>query len=129
MTVLSGARVVTPAGVLDPGWVEIRDGRIAAVGGGTPHEAGVDLGGGWLLPGFIDIHVHGGGGHDFTASRDEMAAGVAYHRGRGTTRTLISLVTASVEAMSAQLEWVVDLVDRGEGTARSAEARASCGFD
>ncbi len=58
-----------------------------------PHQ-GVDLGGRWLLPGFIDEHVHGGGGYDMTASPDEMADAVAFHRRHGTTRTLVSLATA-----------------------------------
>ncbi|GAA3382169.1 N-acetylglucosamine-6-phosphate deacetylase [Cryptosporangium minutisporangium] len=118
MTLLTGARVVTPTGVLDPGWVLLDGSTITAIGTGTPPEGsgpGVDLGGGWLLPGFIDLHVHGGGGYDFTTSADDLAAGVAYHATRGTTRTLVSLVTAPVSALTEQLKWVADAVDRGTG--------------
>lgn len=118
MTVLTGARVVTPSGVLDSGWVSLDGSAITAVGSGpVPDGAGPvhDLGGGWLLPGFVDLHVHGGGGHDFTASPDDLAAGVAYHLTRGTTRTLVSLVTAPVDALAAQLEWVADAVAAGTG--------------
>ncbi|MFG1924156.1 N-acetylglucosamine-6-phosphate deacetylase [Cryptosporangium sp. NPDC048952] len=116
--VLAGARVVTPDGVLDPGWVSLSGSSIAAIGSGAPPaDAGevVDLGGGWLLPGFIDLHVHGGGGHDFTASPDDLAAGVAYHLSRGTTRTLVSLVTAPVDALVTQLGWVADAVEADTG--------------
>ena len=73
MTVLAGARVVTPGRILDPGWVEIEHGRITFVGAGAPPRADVDLDGGWLLPGFIDVHVHGGGGADVTKGPDDMA--------------------------------------------------------
>lgn len=115
MTVLRGARVVTPHGVLDDGWVRIADDRIAAVGRG-PVDAGVhDLGGGWLLPGFIDLHVHGGGGHDVTRSGEDMAAAVAFHRTHGTTRTLVSLVTAPLAALVEQLGWAAALAGKGGG--------------
>ena len=104
--VLGGARVVTPSRVLDPGWVSVRDGRIVAVGTGRPSvPVDVDLAGRWLLAGFIDLHVHGGGGHDVTTSREAMTAGVGFHRGRGTTRTLVSLMAQSVDAMCEQLAW------------------------
>ncbi|WP_322762447.1 N-acetylglucosamine-6-phosphate deacetylase [Frankia sp. Cr2] len=118
--VLAGARVVTCEGVLDPGWVEVEGGRITAVGsGGPPGRAGLagrtvtDLDGAWLLPGFIDLHVHGGGGHDVATSAAAMAAAVAFHRAHGTTGTLVSLVTAPVEDLAEQLSWVADLVERG----------------
>lgn len=114
-TALAGARVVTPAGVLDDGWVQVEAGRIVDVGIGAP-PAGVhrtDLGGAWLLPGYIDIHVHGGGGHDVTASREAMAAAVAFHRTHGTTRTLVSLVTAPVAALVEQLGWAAALAADG----------------
>ena len=109
MSLLTNARVVTPDGVLDPGWVRVEDGRIAAVGGGEAPGVGVDLGRAWVVPGFIDLHVHGGGGHDFASSASAMAAGVEYHLRRGTTRTLVSLVTAPVEDLCEQLGWVAEL--------------------
>jgi N-acetylglucosamine-6-phosphate deacetylase len=109
MTILGGARVVTPAGVLESAWIEIIDEQIVRVGSATPPSEALDLGGGWLLPGFIDLHVHGGGGHDFTASPEDMAAGVAFHRRHGTTNTLVSLMAGPVDAMCEQLDWVVAL--------------------
>ena len=61
---LAGARVVAGSRVLDPGHVVVSGDRIAAVGEGTPPGDGpvLDLAGRWLLPGYIDLHVHGGGG-------------------------------------------------------------------
>ena len=112
--VLGGARVVTPTRVLDPGWVSVREGRIVAVGTGhSSVPVDVDLAGRWLLAGFIDLHVHGGGGHDMTTSPEAMAAGVRFHRGRGTTRTLVSLMAQSVDAMCDQLAWAAGLARDG----------------
>jgi len=113
MTVYAGARVVTPGGVLDRGWVSVEDGRIAAVGADAPPAGAHQLSGGWLLPGFIDVHVHGGGGFDVTKSCADMRAAVEFHRRHGTTRTLVSLMAAPVDALCEQLGWVRDLVHDG----------------
>jgi N-acetylglucosamine-6-phosphate deacetylase len=117
MTILAGARVVTRRRILDPGWVEIEHGRITRAGAGSPQAGSsgvVDLSGGWLLPGFIDLHVHGGGGADVTKGADDMAAAVAFHRTHGTTTTLVSLMAQPVELMCAQLEWAASLTHAGE---------------
>jgi N-acetylglucosamine-6-phosphate deacetylase len=114
VTVLSEARVVTPTGVLDGGWVQVEAGVITAVGSGTsPRGATTDLGGAWLLPGYIDLHVHGGGGHDVTASPADLAGAVAFHRAHGTTRTLVSLMTGPLDALAEQLGWIADHVALG----------------
>lgn len=113
---LINARVVTPHGILDRGRVVVEQGRIGFVGTGTRSVGAsdvVDLGGCWLLPGFIDLHVHGGGGADVTKGPDDMTAAVAYHRSRGTTRTLVSLMAQPVAAMSEQLGWAAELAQRG----------------
>ena len=59
--VLAGARVVAGGRVLDPGYVVVRDDRMVEVGGGRPPRNGpvLHLGGRWLLPGYIDLHVRG----------------------------------------------------------------------
>src|SRR6266536_5017184 len=108
ITPLAGARVVTPARVLDPGWVEVAGDRIAAVGpGGT--STGLTV-----VPGFVDIHVHGGGGASFlSANPDEAARAVAFHRRRGTTTTLASLVTAPLDILGRQLSALADLCTDG----------------
>ena len=109
--------MVTPDGVLDDGWVSVEGGRIAGTGRGPapPAIGGLDLGGRWLLPGFVDVHVHGGGGHDMAASPEDMAGAVAFHRRHGTTRTLVSLVTAPPDALVEHLGWVADAVAAGPG--------------
>lgn len=85
-------RVVTPSGVVDG--VDIEGDRIAAVGSST-----VDSGH-WILPGFVDIHVHGGGGYTFTTGEpDEARAAATFHLGHGTTTLLASLVSSPYELM------------------------------
>jgi len=107
--VFFGGRVVLPGSVLDDGWVAVADGRITEIGAGAPERGDgtpVDLAGGWLLPGFVDLHMHGGGGHDVTGSPESLAAAVAFHCGHGTTRTLVSLVTAPLADLEQQLSWI-----------------------
>lgn len=116
-TLLTGARIVTPTEVLEPGWLRVEDGRIAAIGSGTPpSEAGDrrDLHGHWVVPGFIDLHVHGGGGHDMaSADPAEISAAAAVHRGHGTTRMLASILTAPLSEMLAALAAVRSVVEAG----------------
>lgn len=130
--VLAGARVVTPAGVLDHGWVAVSGGRITGVGTGTPPAAATtDLGGAWLVPGFVDLHMHGGGGHNVGESPEAMAGAVAFHRRHGTTATLVSLVAAPVEQLAEQLGWIADLAANGRVLGAHLEgpflAQARCG--
>ena len=131
MTVLTGPRIATPDGIVDDGFVEVHAGRIVRVGRGTVPGGADDVGRGWLVPGFVDLHVHGGGGHDATGSLEEMRAAVAFHRSRGTTRTLVSLMTAPVDQLVRQLEWVAELGAAGEVFGAHLEgpflAAARCG--
>jgi N-acetylglucosamine-6-phosphate deacetylase len=114
---LTGCRVVTPTIVLDPGWLTIAGGLIRAVGRGRPPADGrlVDLEGGWLLPGFVDLHMHGGGGAQITTDDPtEIRQAVAFHRRHGTTRTLASLVTDRLDRMVAAVTTLAAMIDAGE---------------
>lgn len=114
---LTGGRIVTPDGVLTDAWVHVADGMIVSIGSRRPaiDAPVVDLAGAWLLPGYIDLHMHGGGGHSVSDSPEAMEAAVAFHRRHGTTSTLVSLVTAPVDALIEQLGWAVQLTRRGAG--------------
>ncbi len=115
--VLAGGRVVTPAGVRADAWIEVRSGRIRQVGRGSPPSATVvsDLEGAWVLPGYIDLHMHGGGGHSVTTSPEAMRGAVNFHLQHGTTATLISLMTDAESALLKQLRWVAELVRETRG--------------
>ncbi|WP_367134170.1 N-acetylglucosamine-6-phosphate deacetylase [Saccharothrix sp. HUAS TT1] len=112
---LTGGRVVTPDGVLDQGWVAVRDGLIAAVGEGAPPDGPTeDVAGSWLVPGFVDIHCHGGGGEAFTSAdpaRVRKAANA--HRRHGTTTLLASLVSRPIPELADQVKALTELVHDG----------------
>jgi N-acetylglucosamine-6-phosphate deacetylase len=112
---LGGGRVVTPGGVLTDAWVHVAAGRIADIARARPDLDArvIDLQGAWLLPGFIDLHMHGGGGHSVADSMHGMEQAVAFHRGHGTTGTLVSLMTAPERELTEQLAWAADLARRG----------------
>ncbi len=112
---LTGGRVVTPDGVRTDVWVHAEAGTIVAVHDRRPPVDApvVDLAGAWLLPGYVDLHVHGGGGHSVAVSPAAMEAAVAFHHGRGTTATLVSLMTAPVSELAEQAGWAAELTRRG----------------
>lgn len=105
---LTGGRVVTPDLVLDDAGVLVVDGLIGQVlAAGEVPPGGVDevveLGGATVLPGFLDLHVHGAGGAGFDDGVAAIATGLAVHRANGTTRSLVSLVTAPPAEMERSI--------------------------
>ena len=113
---LTGGRVVTPEGVLSPGWIRVAGNLINAVGSGEatlplpPGRPVTDLSGHWVLPGFVDMHVHGGGGTSFTEGpADDARRAVELHRGHGSTTIVASLVTAPLADLEAQAAMLADL--------------------
>ncbi|HEV2256475.1 MAG TPA: N-acetylglucosamine-6-phosphate deacetylase [Streptosporangiaceae bacterium] len=116
MLLLEGGRIVTADGVLDPGWIRLAGPLIDAVGRGDPddQQRAVDLHGQWVLPGFIDMHVHGGGGASFTeGTSDQARQAAAFHRGQGSTTVLASLVTAPLAELEARAGLLAGLADEG----------------
>lgn len=131
--VVSAGHVVLPETTLSPGWIQVGGATLAAVGAGPPPRSpDLRADDGWLLPGFVDLHVHGGGGADFTAAEPEaVARTVGFHRSHGTTTLLASLVTAEPGQMEAALTGLADLADEGLVTGIHLEgpwiAPARCG--
>jgi N-acetylglucosamine-6-phosphate deacetylase len=114
MTVLAGPRIVTPDGILADGHVRISDGVITAVDPGNPAADVEPVDGAWIVPGFVDIHTHGGGGHTFTTGDPEQVRGAAgFHLGHGTTTLLASLVTSPPDLMLAATAAYAPLVADG----------------
>jgi len=112
-TLLHGGRTIDADGRTDGRWVLLDGATIAATGTGEPPSADetVDLAGAWLTPGFVDLHLHGGGGHAFDDGPSAMRAGLAVHRAHGTTRSLVSLAAAPVERLETALAAIADLGD------------------
>ncbi|MFF0432738.1 N-acetylglucosamine-6-phosphate deacetylase [Streptomyces sp. NPDC004327] len=112
-TVLTGARVVLPTGIVENGRVIVENGRIA---GSAPAEAPtLDLSGHWLVPGFVDMHNHGGGGASFTSGTvDEILTGVRTHRLHGTTTVVASFVTGEMDFLSRRAGLLSELAEQGD---------------
>jgi len=109
--ILSADTLVAP-GVDGPGWVRTDGDRIAAVGSGGP--AG-DVHHAVLVPGFVDVHVHGGAGAAFPGGdAEEALRAVAFHRAHGTTTTLASLVAAAPDELRRSVDVLAALVVDGE---------------
>jgi N-acetylglucosamine-6-phosphate deacetylase len=105
MPTVSG-RIVRPGSVV-PGHVEVDGPVILSV---TAGHAGDDI----IVPGFVDLHCHGGGGHTFTTGDAASArAAAAFHLRHGTTTMLASLVSSPYELMRDATAAYVPLVDEG----------------
>lgn len=131
-TVLAGARVVLPTGVVENGRVRVEAGRIASVGGEADQGVGVasagggadrgssdasvlDLTGHWVVPGFVDMHNHGGGGASFTSGGvDEVLKGVRTHQEHGTTTLVASTVTGEMDFLAQRAGFLSELVEQGD---------------
>ena len=96
--------IVTPQGVI-AGHLDIAQGRIAAVAGAPLDTARAGEGGRpVLLPGFIDTHVHGGGGRDTMEAGDAIATIARRHARHGTTSLLATTMTAPLATIEAALQ-------------------------
>lgn len=119
-TVIHSARLVDDGEVTDDAWVAFADGVVLRAGTGDewrtlPAGDAIDAAGAYLTPGFVDIHGHGGGGGTYEHGLDAIAAARAVHLARGTTRAVLSLVTASIDDLAAQVGMIADLSER-DGT-------------
>ncbi len=95
--VLSGGNVVTTSGVINGGDIVVEDGRIKSVGDGIANESPgvtevIDCSGMTVMPGFIDVHTHGGAGLDFKDDVPGVTAGLSrYYYSHGVTSLLATL--------------------------------------
>ncbi|MEU2979622.1 N-acetylglucosamine-6-phosphate deacetylase [Streptomyces hirsutus] len=136
--VLTGARVVLPTGTVDNGRVTVEGTRIVATGPanlsseapanapsdvpsntspGAPGDAveTLDLTGHWLVPGFVDLHNHGGGGASFPSGTvDEVLKGIRTHRLHGTTTLVASTVTGDMDVLVRRAGLLAELAEQGD---------------
>jgi N-acetylglucosamine-6-phosphate deacetylase len=119
MTMYRVARLVTPDDVLENAWFQVVAGEIYALGRrsqGMPADGQrpEDLGDVTVVPGFVDIHTHGGGGATYSTTDPEEARKAAdFHARHGTTTTMASLVTAPLDELVSQTACLADLVTDG----------------
>ena len=111
-TVFEHARKLDAHGEVDDFWMLVDGDTIAATGHGAapPADSRVNVGGHWLVPGFIDLHCHGAGGHSFDEGAEAISCALAVHRAHGTTRSVISLVANPLSSLKGSLETIAELV-------------------
>ncbi|MGY6020522.1 N-acetylglucosamine-6-phosphate deacetylase [Streptomyces spinosirectus] len=111
--VLTGGRVVLPTGTVTDGRVIVEGTRIAAA---APENSQViDVTGHYVVPGFVDIHNHGGGGASFTSGTvEEVLKGIRTHRLHGTTTLVASTVTGDMDFLAQRAGLLSELAEQGD---------------
>ncbi|HEV7956032.1 MAG TPA: N-acetylglucosamine-6-phosphate deacetylase, partial [Marisediminicola sp.] len=112
-TLIGNARKIDAGGEVPGFWMLVEGDSIVRTGTGAAPLADetVDAGGRRLVPGFIDLHCHGGGGHAYDDGPEEVIAALETHRAHGTTRSVISLVANPFAQLRSSLELVAGLVE------------------
>lgn len=116
LTQIINGRVFTPAGWVNDGSVLIEDTKIKRILNHSRVVEGVekviDAKGSYVLPGGIDLHVHGGGGRDFMEGTEEaFKVAVEAHRAHGTTSIFPTLSSSSVEMIREAAETCQKMMD------------------
>jgi N-acetylglucosamine-6-phosphate deacetylase len=116
-TVIHSALVVSDGMETPDAWLVFADGRILSRGSGTSWRelvedstTVVDAAGQIVTPGFVDMHVHGGGGASVTDGVHAIQESLLLHRRHGTTRSVVSLVTATIPSLVAQLHSIREVM-------------------
>ena len=107
MTTLNVQGAVTSDGIQENVCVEIADGVIRNIS--PSHTECLP---GILIPGFVDLHCHGGGGYSFD-NGVEVKAAADFHAKHGTTTVIASLVSNPVDQQITRLEALKPLVENG----------------
>ena len=112
--IISAATVLIEEELQKEVWLEIEDGVIRSINSGTSPEYDLRYDG-ILIPGFVDIHCHGGGGKYFASLTDsETTQVIATHRSGGTVAGLASLVTEPIPNLISQIKRLVPFAQRNE---------------
>jgi N-acetylglucosamine-6-phosphate deacetylase len=118
--------LITDAGEIRDGAVVVRQGRIeeaGARGAAPPGAEAIDAGGGYIAPGFVDLHIHGGGGSDFMdATRDDLERVFRFHSSHGTTALCPSTCAAPLGEILASLDQINAYRSRGTRFGRALGA-------
>lgn len=131
VTLISASTVVLDGRIHRPGWLRTSGTRIVAAGAGPPpRPPDRDFPESTVVPGFVDMHVHGGRGASYTDA-DGAAPAADFHRSHGTTTTLASLVTAAPADLVAGVRALAEATGRGTIAGIHLEgpwlSRARCG--
>lgn len=118
-TRIKNARLLLPEGLEEGKYLYFSDGVITAVTAEElPFDHEIDAAGLYAAPGFIDLHVHGGGGADFTEDDEEdILHAIDHHAYHGTTTIYPSTVAASCETLCGALRRLRHAIQSGRALA------------
>ena len=113
--IIRNARLVLPDSITQPTDILIEDGRIGKIGnvGDSYGYETVNAEGNYVFPGFIDVHIHGGGGADFMDGTVEaFETAVKAHLKRGTTTLVPTAMTATKEELLAFVDAFLEFKEK-----------------
>ena len=120
-------RIITPYRVLHGATLLITEDKITALSEGdieAPEAQIIDAAGNYVAPGFIDIHVHGGGGHDFMDGTIEAFLGIAQlHARHGTT----SMTPTTLSSEKDELHQILQTYEQVCGGSAGADGSGGSG--
>ena len=112
--IIQCAQAVVDGELLKDCWIVVENNLITEIQEGV-HTSPDHTISGTLIPAFVDIHCHGGGGQYFSASSpDGIAAAINAHTKTGTTSLVASLVTENLADLKEQIQRLVPFYNRGE---------------
>lgn len=116
MPLIRAGTLVADGQIRRPGWVQTTGREIRGCGGAQlPGPADADFPDSVVVPGFVDMHVHGGGGASFTGGNiNEIGVATAFHLRHGTTTMLASLVTSAPAELIDSVSILADAIRRGQ---------------
>src|ERR1700681_3186263 len=123
LRIFHNGTIVLPGRLLSPGVVTVADSHINSIQSSLPEISPaaqrIDLQGGYLVPGYVDLHVHGGAGADFMdGTADAFRTALRAHARHGTTSLLPTTTVARHEQHLAFLDVCRRLKRDGSGSAR-----------
>ncbi|MDO8588328.1 MAG: N-acetylglucosamine-6-phosphate deacetylase [Armatimonadota bacterium] len=117
MRILCG-QVITPDEVLDNSIIAIEDGKVVSLSPADGASVDVDASDKTAVPGFIDLHIHGGVGHEVMDGTVEAIRGMSVHlAANGTTSWLPSALTGPWDKMRAAVQATAQAMREGSGGA------------
>lgn len=108
ITKIKNGRIISPGGVLKEHFLYVKDNKILEITKeALPFDYEIDAEGRYVSPGFIDVHVHGGGGYDFLdGGADAIIQAANFHLKTGTTSIMPTSLASSPQTL---IEFLKDL--------------------
>lgn len=134
-TLITGGSVIAPTAVISRGAVLVEGGSILKVGsasalGQEAVDQTIDAQGGIIAPGFINLHVHGGGGADaMDSSLDSLSRMSQFEASHGTTGFLPTVMSSPLEKMKTACRVAAEAIEAERSGSRHAEGAQILGIN